>query len=268
LRGQLPDGHYFQICLSFNPISSSHWIKSKLVDYADTNKDIFVHKSTYLDNSFIDDDYKRRMERRREVDPDGYKIYGLGEWGETGGLIFENILFGDYYDKKFDNYSMGADWGFTHATAVLLIGWDGENNPYILQEVYSIGDTTDEIIKKCNAVKMPKDVNCWCDSAEPARIKQFKQGGFKAFPVKKEKNSIINQITWLKGRKIYIDGRCSNVMREIQAYKWLKNPTTGEYTDEPIKFNDDAMKALMYGCESMRKQTRLRSMSKKEFGIY
>lgn len=30
------------------------------------------------------------MERRKEVDPEGYKVYGLGLWGETQGLILHN----------------------------------------------------------------------------------------------------------------------------------------------------------------------------------
>jgi phage terminase large subunit len=268
IRGTLPEGHFYQITMSFNPVSAAHWIKTKLVDYADTNADIFVHKSTFLDNIFIDNEYKRRMERRREVDPEGFKIYGLGEWGELGGLIFDNVVFGDCAGKKFDNYSIGFDFGFSHATVALLLGYDGENNVYVLSEAYSTGETTAEFIKRFDKAKMPRDVNCWCEPAEPARIKELKQNGLRAFPVKKEKNSIGNQITWLKGRKIYVDGRCSNTMRELQQYKWQKNPVSGEYMDTPVTFNDDTIAALRYGIEPMRKQTRLRSMSKKELGIW
>ena len=28
LRGKLPDGHFYQITLTFNPINSGHWIKN------------------------------------------------------------------------------------------------------------------------------------------------------------------------------------------------------------------------------------------------
>jgi phage terminase large subunit len=268
LRGVLPEGHYFQITMSFNPVSAAHFIKTKYVDFADSNPDIFVHKSTYLDNKFIDAEYHRRMELRKQIDPDGYKIYGLGEWGEVGGLIFDNVSFGDYKDKHFDNYSIGCDWGFAHATAVLLIGWDNENNPYVLNEIYSIGQTTEEIIRQCEAAGIPKDVIMWCDSAEPDRIKQAKSGDYKAYPVKKEKNVTSNQITWLKGRKIFVDGRCANTQREIQQYKWAKNPTTGDYEDTPVNFGDDTIKALMYGCESVRKQTKIKSMKKSDIGLW
>jgi len=130
------------------------------------------------------------------------------------------------------------------------------------------GKTTGEIIELCERAKMPKNVLMYCDSAEPDRIKEFKAAGFKAYPVKKEKNSVANQINWLKSRQIYIDGRCGHIQKEIQAYKWRKDPTTGEYTDTPVTFNDDAVKALIYGCEPVRKQTRVKSMKKGELGIW
>jgi phage terminase large subunit len=268
LRGVLPDGHFFQICCSFNPVSAAHWLKTKYVDYADSNPDIFIHKSTYLDNKFIDAEYHRRMELRKQIDPEGYKIYGLGEWGEVGGVIFENVSFGDYRDKKFEHYSIGCDWGYMHATAILLIAWDNDKNPHVINEVYSVGQTTDEIIKLCEKSGIPKDVIAWADSAEPDRIKQFQQGGYKVYPVRKEKNSVSNQITWLKGRRIFVDGRCVNTQREVQQYKWAKNPTSGEYEDTPVNFGDDCMKALMYGCESVRKNTRLKTMKKGDIGIW
>jgi len=264
LRGKLPDGRYYQITLTFNPINSSHWIKTQLWDYE--SKDIFKHKSTYLDNKYIDVDYKARMLRRKELDPEGYEVYGLGNWGEVGGLVFPNVTIGDYKDKEFEQFTLGTDFGFNHSHATVLIGWhDGE--PYVIKEVIVTGKTTTEIIELCDRAQMPKNVLMFCDSAEPDRIKDFKKAGYKAYPVSKEKNSISNQINWLKNRRIYIDGRCQSIQKEIQSYKWRKDPTSGEYTDEPVKYNDDCVKALIYGCEPVRKQVKIKSMNKRELGL-
>lgn len=91
LRGILPNEHlYYQITLTFNPISAQHWIKRKFFDYRDD--ETFTHHSTYEDNRFIDEGFKKRMRRRKEQDPDGYRIYGLGEWGEVGGLVLSNYV--------------------------------------------------------------------------------------------------------------------------------------------------------------------------------
>lgn len=75
LRGELPDGLFYQIRMTFNPVSKTHWIKKVFFDVKDEN--VFTHHSTYLDNRFIDEAYRQRMERRRKVDPEGYLIYGL-----------------------------------------------------------------------------------------------------------------------------------------------------------------------------------------------
>lgn len=265
LRGDLPEGMFYQITLTFNPIHARHWIKSTLWDY--DSPDIFKHKSTYLDNRFIDTAYKQRMLRRKELDPEGYAVYGMACWGTTSGIIFPNISIGEYRQLEFEQYTIGTDFGFNHNHATLLIGWkDGE--PYILREVVVQGKTTGEIIDLCEAEEIPKNVLMYCDSASPDQIKEFKQRGFRAYPVSKEVNSINNQIAWLKNRRIYIDGRCQKTQKELQSYTWQKDPTTGEYTDEPIKVNDDCVAALRYGIEPVRKALGLKTVKKGDFGIW
>ena len=78
LRGQLPAGQFYQIRMTFNPVSAQHWIKKVFFDRSDP--DVLTHKSTYKDNRFIDTAYYRRMERRKEVDAEGYKVYGEGAY--------------------------------------------------------------------------------------------------------------------------------------------------------------------------------------------
>lgn len=111
LRGELPAGLFYQIRMTFNPVSSSHWIKKTFFDIQDD--DVLTHHSTYLDNRFIDDAYKRRMERRKRVDPEGYRIYGCGEWGEVGGLILSNYIVEDFDTgpPNFDYMVNAQDFG-------------------------------------------------------------------------------------------------------------------------------------------------------------
>jgi phage terminase large subunit len=207
------------------------------------------------------------MLRRKELDPEGFQVYGLGEWGEVGGLVFPNVRVGDYSGLEFEQYTMGTDFGFNHSHATILIGWK-DGDPYIIREVVVTGKTTGEIIDLCNRANMPHNVLMCCDSAEPDRIKEFRKAGYRAFPVSKEKNSVSNQISWLKNRRIHVDGLCGNFQKEIQAYKWRKCPTTGEYLDEPVTVNDDCVAALRYGCEPVRKAISVKSMDKGELGIW
>ena len=64
--------------------------------------------------------------------------------------------------------------------------------------------------------------------------------------MKKEPGSVKAQIDFLKGRKVHIHPSCVNTLKEVQQWKWKKDPTTGLYIDEPVEFMDDAMAALRY----------------------
>ena len=261
LRGTLPKGQFYQIRLTFNPVNKNHWIKKVFFDMPDDN--VLCHHSTYLGNRFIDEAYRQRMERRKIVDPEGYQIYGLGEWGEIGGLILRNWEVKDVSQdlNDYDDIAIGQDFGFNHANAILLLGMR-DDNIYILDEVYVFEKETAEIIPL--AENFPKNKRMWCDSAEPDRIKMWQKAGFKAKGVDKggSKGSIKSQIDWLKGvvtkdktikRMIYVHPHCVNTIKELQQWKWQKDDRTGVYLDEPVPFQDDAMAALRYGVEGWRK---------------
>ena len=257
LRGELPPGQFYQIRLTFNPVNKNHWIKKVFFDIPDEN--VLTHHSTYLQNRFIDEAYKARMERRKIVDPEGYQIYGLGEWGEIGGLILHNWEIKDISQElnDYDDISTGQDFGFNHANAILLLGIK-DDNIYILNEIYEHEKDTSEIIQKAIEKEFPAKKQMWCDSAEPDRIKEWTKAGFRAKGVDKggSKGSVNAQIDWLKQRYIYVHPQCVNTIKEMQQWKWKKDDKTGEYLDDPVPVMDDAMAALRYGIEGWRKVKR------------
>lgn len=266
LRGQLPEGLFYQIRGTFNPVSAHHWIKTSFFDTADP--DVETHHSTFLDNRFIDEAYYRRMERRKKVDPEGYKVYGLGEWGETAGLILHNYEVCDIpLDYEwYDDIAIGQDFGFNHANAIYVFGWK-DANIYVLPGLYGYEKDTAEWIQAANNAGIPKNKIMWCDAAEPDRIVMWQKAGYRARAVSKEKNSVKAQIDWLKGdpgakdenfvqRKIYIHPKNKNFIKEIEQWKWKHDDRLNIYLDEPVAFFDDAMAALRYGVEGWRKPVK------------
>lgn len=252
LRGELPTGQFYQIRMTFNPVNKNHWIKKVFFDFADEN--VLTHHSTYLNNRFIDEAYHARMERRRQIDPDGYRIYGLGEWGEIGGLILSNYIIEDFDTSPGNfNYMVNAqDFGFNHANCIGEVGFkDGEL--YLCKELYEYGKDTAELIQLAAKKNFNKELTMWCDSAEPDRIKMWRKAGYKAMPVRKEPNSVKAQIDHLKQHRIHIHPSCVNTIKEIQQWKWRKDEKTGEYMDEPVPFQDDAMAMLRYSIEIERR---------------
>jgi phage terminase large subunit len=257
LRGILGNPNlFYQLTFSFNPVSAQHWIKRKYWDYE--SADIFKCHSTYLDNRFVDDSYHKRMMMRKEQDPDGYMVYGLGEWGELGGLILSNYTI-EKLSKDFSDYDSvhyAQDFGYNHADCILEVGFK-DDEIYIIRELYVHEKDTEEIIQLANNMGFDRRKTMYCDSAEPDRIKMWQKAGYRASGVKKEQGSVKAQIDYLKQHKIHIDGSCVNTIKEIGQWKWQKDKTSGLYIDAPVDFMDDAMAALRYCIEPYRRNRRM-----------
>lgn len=268
LRGELVSLNpelYYQITMTFNPVSQSHWIKRRFFDAA-PSPDVFISRSVFGENRFIDADFARRMERRREYDPNGYRVYALGEWGENGeGLILPHYKVERLRREDFDTVWYAQDFGFNHADCILEAGMrDGAL--CVLRELYVRGLDTAEIIRAAEVMGIDKSLPMYCDSAEPDRIKTWRRAGFRASGVKKGPNSVSAQIDWLKNHGLIIDASCVNTLREIGEWRWQRCEASGEYFDTPVCVNDDAMAALRYATEPLR-QGGLRTFDKSALGL-
>ena len=263
LRGELPEGLFYQIRMTFNPVSSSHWLKAMFFDEPDET--VLTCHSTYSDNEWCDAQYRERMERRKKFDPEGYRIYALGEWGESGGLIFTNLVIEPFPTaaKCFDYTSIGQDFGYNHANAILELGIrDGE--VYVCRELYQREKDTAEMIALADEAGLERKTLLYCDCAEPDRIAMWQKAGYRALPCYKTSGSVSAEIDWLKQRKIHIHPDCQNTIREIQAWRWEQD-SNGHYTDTPTPMEDHAMAALRYGTQPWqrygfkpKRQTRTR----------
>lgn len=143
LRGELPNPNlYYQITFTFNPISADHWIKAKYFDIQ--SPDIYTHHSTYRDNRFIDEAYYKRMELRRIQDPDGYLVYGLGEWGILGGQFFSmwnkrvHVVEPFAIPKEWIRFR-SMDWGSYHPYCVGWYAVDFDGVLWKYRELYGYG---------------------------------------------------------------------------------------------------------------------------------
>lgn len=143
LRGKLDNPNlYYQMRGSFNPVSSTHWIKGKFFDNPDPN--VLAHSSTFLDNLFVDEQYKMRMERRKERDPEGYRVYAMGDWGLLGGQYFNNWSETLHVIKPFkipDGWLRfrSMDWGSYHPYSCHWYAVDYDGVMYVYRELYGYG---------------------------------------------------------------------------------------------------------------------------------
>jgi len=243
-----------QIMLTFNPIAQTHWLKSYFFDNPKPNA--YVNKSTYLDNRFIDDEYRAELEELKTIDHYYYMVYCLGEWGILGNVIFSNFVIEDFETdlRLFDGIYYGMDFGFNHASTYIPMAYkDGEI--YIPFEVYVRQRTNTEFVEIVQQTQddwkiSPKEI-ITADSAEPDRIKDFQQAGINVIGAKKGKDSVRFGIDYLKRHKIHIHrSNAPNTAREFEAYKY-KEDKDGNVLDEPVPFDDDCIAGARYGTEAL-----------------
>lgn len=78
-----------RMILTFNPISSEHFIKNMIEDEMVPTGDCLFLKTTYKDNKFCPPQYRAKLERLKMTDPYRYVVYALGEWGVMGETVFD-----------------------------------------------------------------------------------------------------------------------------------------------------------------------------------
>ena len=266
LRGPSEIGH--QLTLTFNPVSELSWIKKRFFDVG--VEDSFILKTTYLDNPFIDDQYKRTLERLKKSNEQYYNIYALGEWGSMGNLIFTNWCKEDLTEQipTFDNVRNGLDFGFAEdPTAFVRVHYDKKRKRiYIYKEFKQSGLFIDVLADKLKPIIGNEIITA--DSADPRSIADLRRNGIKAKGAKKGKDSILHGITWLQSHEIIIHQECQETIAEFSTYQW-KEDKDGNVLPVPIDMNNHIIDALRYGLEEemVFEDRSIRTMSKAALGL-
>lgn len=247
LRGNF--GCLKQIILTLNPISEQHWIKKIFFD--DPISDVFTLKTTYLDNSFIDDDYKMVMENKKKSNPRYYNIYALGNWGTAEGLIFNNVSQRLIKESEVVNLDaiQGLDFGYTNdPTAFNQTYIDRKNKKiYVYDGFYEKGLSNESIAKKIKSLLLHKKMTV-ADSSEPKSIDAISAKGVRIEGALKGKDSINSGIDFLLDYEIIVNAHLVEFMTEFSNYSWLidkNNKTTNRPVDDFNHFID----SLRYATE-------------------
>lgn len=241
----------FQMTMTFNPVSVNSWLKPEFFDNPKPNATIL--KTTYLDNRFIDADYRAELEAMKLSDPIYYQVYALGEWGQIGDVAFPNVVYErcPYSIQDFDSVVWGMDFGFQHYHAIEGMGLkDGEL--YSFSELYVRQMTNADIIneneKRCI---LSKPIKCVADSAEPKSIEEWKRAGYNVDGAKKGPDSVKAQFAYLRAHKWHIDETaCPGLAAEVRGAVYKKD-RNGQTTEEIFSFHDDALAAVRYSVESL-----------------
>ena len=259
IRGQLPDGMYHQVVLTFNPWSDRHWLKKRFFDEPSGN--VLAMTTNYMCNEFLSESDLILFEEMKK-NPRRYRTAGLGEWGIVEGLVFEN-----WEEQAFDvnevskrpnvKSAFGMDFGYVNDPSTLFCGLVDTvaREIYVFDEMYEKGMSNEDILSKVSEMGYAKE-RIKADSAEPKSIRKAGLNRIRA--AKKGPDSIRAGISIIQDYKIIIHPRCVNFITEISNYTWDKDKFDN-VVNKPIDDFNHLMDAMRYAMEEFdgRKGVRL-----------
>lgn len=250
IRGEVPEGLFKQITLTFNPWNEHHWMKKRFFDNPDD--ETLALTTNYMCNEWLDAADIKVFEDMKKRNPRRYAVAGLGGWGIVDGLVYENWKEEAFElsDIKNPQSAFGLDFGYSvDATAFVAAYIDqAEGKIYIYDEMYKTKLSNKMIYDEIQQMGYAKE-RIIADSAEPKSIDELKGLGLRRIEAaKKGKDSINNGIQFIQNFEIIIHPRCSNFITEISNYTWDKDKF-GNQINKPIDDFNHCLDALRYGCE-------------------
>lgn len=154
IRGEMPEGLWKQITITYNPWISSHWTKSRFWD-GECPENTFRLTTTFRCNEYLDDADRNKIEVLEHTNPRRWKVVGLGEYGLPGGTYFEEFTEDTHVIDAFpipDHWKryITIDYGLD-MLAAYWIAVDTHNKAYVYKELYKSGliisDAASEILR-------------------------------------------------------------------------------------------------------------------------
>ena len=227
--------------LDWNPVSE-YWFYSDVLGHRD---DIDFIKLTYLDNEALSEQEVKSIEARRDR-TNWFRVYGLGELGESETKIYKNWQTIDEIPHEARLVKYGLDFGYSvDPTSIIAIYF--YNGGYILDEIcYQNGLTNRQI---ANILLNLEKAAVIADSAEPKSIDEISSYGVMIMGAQKGADSVNQGIQFVQDQKISVTKRSLNVLKEYRNYFWEKDKN-GKILQVPESGFDHTMDAIRYAIAS------------------
>jgi len=227
------------VVLDYNPSDEYHWIYDSVL----TRDDCDFFKSTYLDNPFLPEEQIKEIERLKDIDPNYWRVYGLGERGMSEATIYKNWELTNMPEPEGEVF-YGLDFGFNDPNALLkVVICDGFI--WVKELLYQNQLTTPQLIEEIKKHDIKQTDKIFGDNSRPETIEEIYSARFNIHPCVKGPGSIKSGIDWIKRQKILITKDSLNLIKEIRSYKW-KVDKNEKVLDDPVDYNNHLLDALRY----------------------
>ncbi len=224
------------IFLDLNPSEFNSWV----YEVADHPANLNIH-STYKDNlANLSPQQVAFIEGYANL-PDKFmwQVYGLGLRGASEEIIYRGWQLIDALPGKGD-VVYGLDFGFVHPNAFIKVEVY-EGAIYAEELIYQSGLTKPELNELIRQY-VDDSAYIYADHSEADSIEELYRMGLN---IHKANKDVWNGIITLKSAPLFITRGSTNLIREMQGYKWMKDKNDN-ILEQPVKQNDDAVDALRY----------------------
>ena len=243
-----------RLIITSTPNGFNHFYE--LYNKAMQDDEWFVSHCTSYDNPFNDPVELEKLKEKK--DPDVLAQEYLADFRRVQGLVYKSFDHERHItNEKLDPYNLVltvgcVDFGFTNPAAMLTIQKDRSGNYWISNEFYETQKTTPELIQQMHSRKC----EAWYpDPAEPDRIEEMRRANLTVREVSKDVKAGIDTVqTLFRENRIKIDKSCTNLLFELNNYRWREAGNSSIDLNEPelpIKEHDHLLDAMRYALHMM-----------------
>ena len=227
-----------KVIIDYNPSDEFHWIYDQVL----TRPDVEFYQTTYKDNPFLSNVIKEEIERLKTIDENYWKIYGLGERGQSRSLIY-SFTTTKNIPQEAKRVSFGLDFGFTNDPTCLIETFTLGDDMFVKEWIYRTGMTNQDIANEFKRLGLDRRDEIFADSAEPKSIEEIHRMGWNIKPT--FKGSINIGIDMIRRYKLIVTEDSINTIKELRNYKFIEDKN-GQLTNKPIDAYNHALDSLRY----------------------
>lgn len=231
-----------KIIIDYNPSDEYHWIYESVIPRDDAQ----FFQTTYLDNPYLNEETIAEIERLKDIDENFWRVYGLGERGQSRETIFQFSIYTEL-PKTAKAIAYGMDWGYTNdPTAFVRVYVDGDDL-YVEELMYQTRMTNADIAEELRTLGIDRHAEIIADSAEPKSIDELHRMGFNVKPAKKGPDSVRIGIDMMRRYRIHLREADVNAQKEFRNYKWMTDKN-GKVLNQPVDAFNHIVDATRYIC--------------------
>ena len=228
--------------IAYNPsFGTNNYIFTEIQTHPESS----LYISTFLDNPFLEKSIVDEIVRLKEINPEYYKIYGMGLPGNNIGTIFTINLI-EEVPENAEFVAFGMDYGFTVDPTSLVAIWKRDRDLFIDELIYEKGMVTSDIAERLADLEVGRE-EIWADSAEARLNEELYRLGFNVKGVRKGKDSIKLGIDLMMQYRLVVTKRSKNIVKEFGEYVWMVDKN-GNFENIPVDYSNHAIDAIRYVC--------------------